>query len=123
MQEHGVDARLFEQLWLHCIVHALDHVTLGDLVIQSKVLFSVADVWQDSSVLGRVRGFMFTRLFVQEVLSPLPWLSNRLRDLAEGRSWVVRLAPQAVAFWRDLYNGLSVIDPGLADHMTASIMY
>lgn len=122
MQDHHVDAKLFEQLWLQCVVHALDHVTLADLIIRSKVLFDAANIWQDSSTLSRVRGCMFVRMFIKE-LGPLPWTSNKLKDLAAGHSWVVRLTPQAVAFWRDLHHSLGAIDPTLADQITASIMY
>lgn len=115
--------KLFEMLWLHCIVHAVDHHAIEELVLGNKVLFAAHNVWQDGCAFSRVCGFIFIRMFGQEVLSPVPWLSNRLEDLAAGRSWVVRLSPAAVAFWRDLYAALQALNPYLASHVTGSIMY
>lgn len=122
-QTHGIDLKLFEMLWLHSIVHALDHHAVSELVLRGRLLFGVANVWQDSSTYGRIRTFLFTRLFVHEVLSPLPWVSNRMEDVAKGYSWVVPLSPGAAAFWRDLYAGLQGLDAELAAHMTCSILY
>lgn len=122
-QDHGIDFKLFEMLWLHCIVHALDHLSVADLVLSHKLLFGINNPWRDASTYSRVRTFMFTRLFAQEVLSPVPWLSNKMSDLAQGRSWVTRMSPGAVAFWKDLHSALQALDAGLAAHMTASIMY
>lgn len=59
----------------------------------------------------------------QELLSPLPWVSNRIQDMPKGYSWVVPLSPGAAAFWRDLYTSLQDLDAELAAHMTCSIMY
>jgi len=122
LQDHGIDMSLFEMLWLDCIVHALDHHSLGSLVLGNRIVYGI-NPWRDGSTYDRVRAFMFTRLFIQEVISPVPWLSNRIADLAQGRSWVVPLPTMVVSFWKVLYASLSAIDPELATHLTGSIVY
>lgn len=123
LQTHHIDLKLFEMLWLHSIVHALDHHSVSELVLGGKLLFGITNIWQDSSTYSRIRTFLFARLFAQEVLSPLPWVSNRMEDVARGYSWVVPLSAGAAAFWRDLYAALQDLDADLAAHMTCSIMY
>lgn len=123
MMVHGIDMKLFEMLWLHCIVHALDHHALSELVLRGKLVFGNGDVWQDSGTYGRICSFMFIRVFTQEVLSPLPWVSNRMADVSRGYSWVTQLSPAATAFWQDLFVSLQGLDADLAAHMTCSIMY
>lgn len=109
-------------LWLDCIMHALDHHSMADLVLGNSVIFGI-NLWRDGSTYDRVRAFIFIRMFVQQAISPIPWLSNRMADLAQGRSWVVPLPTAAVLFWKDLYASLSAIDPELATHLTGSIVY
>lgn len=122
LQKHGVSTSLvpFEVLWLHTVAH--DHVCLARLVHSRRLLVAIGP-WHKGGMLQHVFGYMFTRLFVEPVVNPLPWASSRIRDPARGRSLVVRLTPQAVAFWADLYAALSTIDASLAGEMTASIMY
>jgi hypothetical protein len=76
---------------------------------------------QGSSMCGDLFKFKFQHCKL--ILSPLPWVSNRMAYVSRGYSWVTQLSPASKAFWKDLFLSLQDLDAELAAHMTCSIMY
>ena len=96
-----------EHLWLHTVVHSVDHYQtykLGLFQHSGRVeTLEEAPTWQIFSM--HLWCFKFER--------------PHLNPLADNRIKNIRNKP----FYRDLYKGLAKIDLELADQVTASVMY
>ncbi len=99
---HDLDVNpecLFNAMLVHPVDHYLAFRTLAD------VRFSISDRKTPSKVFG---AFMFRHLFLRGVLNPIA--PNLLSTIDE-------------PFYRDLYRDLVALDPELAAHATACVMY
>mmetsp|Transcript_11378 Transcript_11378/g.19736 ORF Transcript_11378/g.19736 Transcript_11378/m.19736 type:complete len:372 (-) Transcript_11378:324-1439(-) len=106
MKTHGIASELLEPLWLHTVVHSVDHYQFFKLgMFQHSSLpeaLERASSWQIFICNS------WRVMFERPHLNPLT--DNRIKNIH-------------MPFYKDLYIGLAKLDLELADQVTASVMY
>ena len=102
LQRRGISANL-EYLFNGMIVHPVDHYMAFKGLAGLRFSFShVKTTWLV------FRAFLFRHIFLRGVLNP--FFSNLISTIDE-------------PFYKELYKDLAAVDPELAEHVTACVMY
>lgn len=102
LQRRGIPANL-EYLFNGMIVHPVDHYMAYRSLYGLRFSFShIKTTWLV------FRAFLFRHLFLRGVLNPIA--PNLISTINE-------------PFYQDLYRDLAAVDPELAEHVTACVMY